>query len=108
MESDHLLLERFIRGEEAAFQELVVRHQKPLYRFVYRMIRNPEETEDLCQQVFVQVFLKASQFEGRSQFKTWVYQIALNLSRNHLRGKRWETVDVEEVPLSDSGSDSAL
>ena len=101
MEPDHILLERFIHGEEAAFHELVVRYQKPLYRFIYRMIGHPEETEDLCQQAFVQVFLKAAQFEGRAQFKTWLYRIALNLSRNVLRGKRLETTDIDEISLPD-------
>jgi RNA polymerase sigma-70 factor (ECF subfamily) len=104
MEPDHILLEKFIHGEEAAFHELVIRHQKPLYRFVYRMIRDAEETADLCQLVFVQVFLKATQFEGRSQFRTWLYQIALNQSRNRLREKRWETVDIEDVSLPTGGS----
>ncbi len=86
MTSDQQLIDIFLTGDESAFNELVARYQKRLYAFTYRMVSDREDAMDLTQKTFVQVFLKARGFEGRSSFKTWLFRIAVNLSLNHLRG----------------------
>ncbi len=85
MDSDNSLIEEFLNGGDEAFTTLVTRYQRPLYGFIFRMVRNREDAMDLCQKAFVQVFLKAEGFAGRSAFKTWLYRIAVNLSLNHIR-----------------------
>jgi RNA polymerase sigma-70 factor (ECF subfamily) len=99
---DHCLLERFFQGDQGAFAELVRRHQKPLYGFVRRQLSDHDETADVCQRVFVQVFLKARDFRGDANFKTWLYQIAINLCKNHYRSRareRLEEVDIGDLDL---------
>jgi len=108
---DTALVAGFIGGDEQAFKELVHRHQKPLYHFVWRQVRNHAETADLCQKVFLKVFLKIRGFRGESSFRTWLYQIALNQCKNHFRSKereRLDDVEIETLPLVDSPADTRV
>ena len=87
--NDHELVTRFQRdSDESAFRELVQRYQRPLYNFVWRHIQQHEESADICQQVFIQVFNKAQTFRGEASFKTWLYQIALNQCKNWYRSQQ--------------------
>ena len=99
---DNQLLFLYIEGDESALTQLVQRYQKELYGFVYRQVGNHADTADLLQKVFVNVFLKAEQFNGDASFKTWLYQIAINQCKNHFRSndrQRLDDVEVESLPL---------
>jgi len=102
-ESDVQLLSCFTTdGDEVAFKELVNRHQKPLFQFVWRRIGHEADAIDVVQKVFIQVFTKAEQFRGEANFKTWLYQIAINLCKNHFRSKdrqRIDDVELEDLEL---------
>ena len=89
---DKALLAQFIDGDEAALQILVERYQKALYAFIYRQVGDVEDAADLTQKAFVNVFLKAKQFEGKASFKTWLYQIAVNLCKNHFRANHRDLI----------------
>jgi len=107
---DFELVRAFAGGNEPAFKDLVRRHQTPLYRFVWRQVRDHAEAADLCQKVFLNVFLKAGSYRGESSFRTWLYQIAINQCRNHFRSRereRLEDVDIESLPLVDSADNDA-
>lgn len=97
------LLSRYINGDETALTELVKRYQRELYGFIYHHVGNQADSADLTQKVFVNLFLKANQFSGKSAFKTWLYQIALNQCKNHFRSndrrKISEDVEIEHLPL---------
>lgn len=93
-EQDDLALVRaFLSGSEHAFKELVARHQMRLYAFVWRQVRDHADTADICQRVFLQVFLKAKGFRAEAEFRTWLYQIAVNLCKNHFRTRARTPVD---------------
>jgi RNA polymerase sigma-70 factor (ECF subfamily) len=88
-------------GSEQAFKELVCRYEQALYRFVWRQVRNHAETADVCQEIFVKVFLKLGSFRGESSFRTWLFQVAINQCRNHFRSRARERlgdVEVESLP----------
>ena len=107
---DAELVQAFIGGSEQAFKELVRHHQVPLYRFVWRQVRNQTEAADLCQEIFVKVFLKARSFRGDSSFRTWLYQIAINQCRNHFRSRgreRMADVEIETLPIEDRPASDA-
>ena len=112
--TDNELLGQFLDGDESAFKELVSRHQHNLYRFVWRQVGNHDDTSDICQASFIQVYKKASQFQGRAAFKSWLYKIAINLSKNHHRSKARQRIDdnIEpetiEMTSADSGWDNVL
>lgn len=101
MDSDHILVERTKAGDVKAFSELVLRHQKSLLRLAYRVLGDLEWAQDVVQESFMKAYQKISAFEGRSAFKSWIYQITLNTARNKLRGKNPEVVDIEKTHIAD-------
>lgn len=82
---DALLVERFRRGDGAAFEELVRRYRRNIWQLALRYLRDEHEAEDVAQRAFVRAFEKLSLFRGDSSFRTWLYRITVNLSLNHLR-----------------------
>src|SRR5438445_10875055 len=101
--SDYQLLDRYAAGDESAFEELVMRHQKTVYGLAYRMLENHADAADLSQKTFVQAFLHHQAFKRESSFRTWLYQIGMNLCRNAIRDRaRRVHEDVHELELADS------
>lgn len=68
-----------------AFERLVHNESHRLYNFIFRMLRDEEETRGLVQETFLQALLSVDTFRGEARFSTWLYGIALNLSRAFLR-----------------------
>lgn len=104
MEADSIIVERAKSGDVAAFSELVLRHQKSLLRLAYRVLGDLESAQDVVQESFMKAYQKLGAFEGRSAFKSWMFQITLNTAKNKLRGKHFDFVDIEKAHLAD-GSD---
>jgi len=73
------------RRDEAAFSELVRRHQHQVYNLVLRMLGNREEAEDVAQEVFVAVFRSIDGFREESSLATWLYRVATNHCKNRLK-----------------------
>jgi len=100
MDQDIELLDRFIDGDQESFEELVRKYQKPLYSFIWRMVNNHDDASDILQKTFVQAFTGLKRFERRSSFKTWLYQIAMNLTKNHYRDRgRVDFVSLDDVVI---------
>lgn len=75
----------FINGDEAAFESLYYKYEKPILNFINRMVMNSTEAETLCQETFFRVVRAKKSYEPTAPFKTWLYQIALNLCRDRMR-----------------------
>lgn len=84
---DRLLVERARAGEEGAFEDLVRKHQAPLYYFTLRFVRDEQAAADLAQNTFLRAFKGLQGFQQEASFKTWLYRIAINLSKNYLRDR---------------------
>ena len=98
MDEDLELITRIEAGEREAFNDLVKKYQKPLYALLYRMVGNHEDASDLLQKAFVKAFTGLKGFERRATFKTWLYQIAINLAKNVYRDRdRFEQVPIDDV-----------
>jgi len=97
MDEDLSLLDRFTAGDRDAFDELVLKHQKPLYSLLYRMVSDKEDAADILQKTFIKAFTGVRGFERRSSFRTWLYQIAINLAKNLYRDRARAAL----VPLDD-------
>jgi RNA polymerase sigma-70 factor, ECF subfamily len=74
--SDETLIERIARGDKLAMQALFARHRTPVYRWLRRFVDNETAAEDLLSEVFLDVWLQAGRFEGRSSVSTWLMSIA--------------------------------
>ncbi len=88
--SDVELVEKVKRGDRQSFSELVRRHQRGLLRLVLRMTRELPLAEDIVQESFLKAYEKMDMFEGRSSFKSWLYQIGLNTAKNRFRSRSHE------------------
>ncbi len=75
-------------GDPGAFNALAARWEPDIYRFLRRRVRDREEAADLCQETFVRAFLAIDRLRDGSRFRTWLYQIALNLARSRARTSR--------------------
>lgn len=73
-----------------SFADLVKQHQTSLKSFLYRFTTSKEDVEDITQETFAKAFQKFDTFKGNSSFRTWLFSIAANLAKDHLRTKkRW-------------------
>ena len=75
-------------GAEAAFEELVRRHQQRVFALVGSILRKQEDVEDIAQQVFLKVYLSIKKFDQRAAFSTWLYKITVNECWDYLRKKK--------------------
>jgi RNA polymerase sigma-70 factor (ECF subfamily) len=100
MDDDLALLDRYAAGDREAFDELVRKHQKPLYSLLYRMVSNADDAADILQKTFIKAFTGIGGFERRSSFRTWLYQIAINLAKNLYRDRsRAAQVSLDDVVI---------
>jgi len=98
MDEDLDLINRTEAGEREAFDDLVRKYQKPLYSLLYRMVSSHDDASDLLQKTFIKAFTGLRSFERRASFKTWLYQIAINLAKNVYRDRaRVEYVSIDDV-----------
>src|SRR5438105_7006682 len=84
---DIFLVRALQAGEEHALNELIARHQEPLFHFICRYTSDDELARDLLQETFVRVYFGIARFKPRAKFVTWLYSIATNLCRDHARSK---------------------
>jgi RNA polymerase sigma-70 factor (ECF subfamily) len=87
---DAALVARAQRRERGAFDALVRRHQRGLWRVVRRYLRNDADASDVTQQAFVRAFRNLDRFRGEASVRTWLFRIGINLALNHLRDHRRE------------------
>ena len=106
---DLALVARYRDGDQAAFAELVVRYQRPIYNAAYWVVRRPEDASDVTQNVFLKVAEHLDDFDPQYRFFSWIYRIAVNEALNMLRRNgRDEPLD-DEIELPDEpGNESQL
>jgi RNA polymerase sigma-70 factor (ECF subfamily) len=75
------------RGEREAFERLVGRYQRDVYRLCYRFVNNHHDADDMAQETFLKAYRAIGAFRGESAFATWLYRIAVNTCLN-FRGAR--------------------
>lgn len=88
MDPDAALISRAQEGDTKAFRQLFSRHQGTVSRIVYRMIGPSPDVEDVVQDVFLNVYRSLHSFRGDAKFSTWLYRLATNVTRMHLRRGR--------------------
>jgi RNA polymerase sigma-70 factor (ECF subfamily) len=86
--TDSGLIIRLREGNEDAFRELVKAFSDRIYNTVLGIVRNPQDAEDIAQDVFIQVYRSVNSFEENSALSTWIYRIAVNRSLDFLRTKK--------------------
>src|SRR5438105_7504905 len=83
--SDEEYMSRLQAGDDAALAPLMQRWEGPMKRFLFRLIGNTAEAEDLAQEVFVRIYTKRASYRTGAKFSTWGFSIAANQAKNRLR-----------------------
>ena len=95
MKTDLQLIQDVKSGTKKSFEVLMLRHEKFLMKVVVRMTRDLDAAEDVVQDAFIKAYKRLHIFEGRSSFRSWLYQIAVNTARNRFRKHSRETTTSE-------------
>jgi len=98
-EADQILVEQVQRGDKRAFELLVAKYQRKIFRLLSRLIRDSAEIEDVAQEAFIKAYRALPNFRGESAFYTWLYRIAINTAKNYLvaQGRRAPTTTETEI-----------
>ena len=91
-DSDMLLVERTVAGDQRAFELLVIKYRRRIERLIGRMVRDVDLVEDIAQETFIRAYRALGQFRGEAQFYTWLYRIAVNSAKKAL-------VDLKRNPV---------
>ena len=107
-DADWQLVERVQRGDKQAFDLLVAKYQRKLFRLLSRLVRDQSEIEDVAQEAFIKAYRALPNFRGESAFYTWLYRIAINTAKNYMvaQGRRAPTqteADIEDAENFEDG-----
>jgi RNA polymerase sigma-70 factor (ECF subfamily) len=94
---DITLIDRYQCGDMTAFDELMIRYERQIYRLCYRFTSNADDARDLAQEVFIKAFEHLSDFRREASLKTWLYRIATNHCINHVKSNVQQFVEVTET-----------
>lgn len=96
--SDRELARHSLDGDERAARELVERFRRPVFSLVYRMVQDRELAEDLTQESFVRAFDALESYDPSYKFSSWLFKIGHNLTIDHLRKGKLDTVSIHGAP----------
>ena len=100
-EDDRQNVEACRNGDTQAFDRLVERYQRDVYRLCYRYVNNHFDASDMAQEVFLRAYRALGKFRGDSAFSTWLYRIAVNTCLNFRSSRK-----IQGEELSDNLTDS--
>ena len=107
-DSDQLLVERTVAGDQRAFELLVIKYQRRIERLIGRMVRDVDLVEDIAQETFIRAYRALPKFRGEAQFYTWLYRIAVNTAKKALMEfKRDPTVSESALRSSDDEDETS-
>src|ERR1700682_6596569 len=93
-------------GDEQSFALLLHRRSSDLVNFLYRMVLNREQAEDLAQEVFLRVYRARADYVPSAKFTTWLFRIATNLALNSVRDNRYQRMEISlDAPVTTDAED---
>lgn len=101
---DRVLVERCLKGEERAFEELLNKYKNSVYSICYRMVRNHTDAEDLAQDVFIRTFSVLDRYDPSYPFSSWLFRITSNLCIDFLRKAKGGMVSLDQPIDGPEGS----
>jgi len=105
-EEDGRLVERCLKGDEKAYEELLRTYRTSVFSICLRMVRNRATAEDIAQEVFIKVFAALNRYDPAYPFASWLNRITSNLCIDHLRREKDRTLSLDQ-PIG-GGDDDLL
>ncbi|HYF32772.1 MAG TPA: sigma-70 family RNA polymerase sigma factor [Chitinophagaceae bacterium] len=102
--TDESLVQSVLQGNQQAFRIMVLRYQNLVTHIVFRMVKQAQDREDLCQEIFLKAYDKLDGFRFGSKLSTWIGSIAFNTCINFLRKKKLVLVDGDKNDEDDQAS----
>lgn len=106
VDSDLMLVERTVAGDQRAFELLVIKYQRRIQRLIGRMVRDVDLVEDIAQETFIRAYRALHQFRGDAQFYTWLYRIAVNTAKKSLMELKRDPTVSESFLKSDDDDET--
>lgn len=100
-EDDRVLVRRCLHGDRSAFEQLVVRYQKPVFNAALRLLHNPEDARDVAQTTFLKAYQHLGDYDDHFKFYSWIYRIAVNEALDSLNSRK------PAEPVNDAQPDGA-
>lgn len=92
-------------GDSSAFEQIVSRYYRKLFKLAYNIVGNAPDAEDMVQETFIKVFQHIGHFQGQSKLSTWLYRIVVNQCLMHVRKRRGRAIPVDLFVNSNDGED---
>ena len=106
---DRELVRRIRDGDAEALRAIVERYQDRIFSLVYGIVRDRHEVEDVAQEVFLKVYTRIQAFDERSKFYTWLYRVAANAAKDHVKKRsRRPVVALDEDDVVPSTGDNPV
>lgn len=106
--SDNELIKIIKTRDAERYQEIILRYQGKLFAYLYRLIGNREEAEDLLQDVFIKAYRNMNSYDTKRKFSSWIYRIAHNEAVNHIKRKSLKKfISLESVTSTKDKLDSS-
>ena len=104
-QSEKILISLAKRGDMAAFEQLVLAHEKRVYNIALRMAGSSEDAKDISQEVFLKVFRSIPNFDERAAFSTWIYRITVNACIDEMRKRKGKpSLSLEQEMQNEEGA----
>ncbi|MCS6862904.1 MAG: sigma-70 family RNA polymerase sigma factor, partial [Abditibacteriales bacterium] len=107
--SERELIRRAQQGDHSAFGQIMARYQKPLYRLVYRLVGNHDDTDDIVQDTFVRAYQYLRSFDNERPFQHWLFGIAVKRCATHQQRRarmHVEPLEAEHMALMEENNRS--
>ena len=103
-DEDHALVQRLRSGDDFALNEIMQCYKERIYRLAWRYVGNEDAALDVTQETFTKLYFKIDKYDPAYKFSTWLFQIAVNLCRDHLRKNRNHARNVSLDALNETGA----
>jgi RNA polymerase sigma factor (sigma-70 family) len=101
---DAQIIQAALSGNDRAYKQLMNKYHDAIFSFIYRMIHDREQVEDLTQEAFIKAFASLSSFNDEYAFSTWLYKIATNNCIDYIRKRKLQTFSIDK-PIEARDSD---
>lgn len=96
MDNESIWLDKALKGDDAAFAEIVGAYQNPVHNLCYRMLGNSNDAEDAAQETFLRAYKALARYDRNRSFSTWILSIASHYCIDQLRKRRFQTYSLDD------------